>query len=220
MKRKGTIWIALGLLLIAAALLLTVRNLWENRQAKNSVLAIIDHLDELIPSLYTEGIDETIFDGESMMEEEIPDYILNPDKEMPTETIDGNEYIGVLEITSLKLKLPVMSGWSYPKLKIAPCRYEGSAYTGNLIIMAHNYIVHFGLLKNLHIGDEITFTDIDGNRFCYKVLELETLMPTAIDDMTNGDWDMTLFTCSIGGKSRVTVRCVLDNAIPAREKSH
>lgn len=209
MKHKGAIWIALGLLLIAAALFITGRNLWESRQAEESALEIIDHLDEIIPSLPTEGIDETIFTGETMPEEVIPDYILNPNMEMPTETIDGNKYIGVLEIPSLELKLPVMSGWSYPKLKIAPCRYVGSAYTGDLVIAAHNYTAHFGQLKNLHIGEEITFTDVDGNVFLYEVLELETLMPTAIDEMTAGDWDLTLFTCTIGGKSRVTVRCGL-----------
>lgn len=209
MRRKGTIWITLGLLLIAAALFITGRNLWESRQAEESALEIIDHLDEIIPSLPTEGIDETIFAGESLLEDEIPDYILNPNMEMPTEAIDGNEYIGVLEIPTLDLKLPVMSDWSYPKLKIAPCRYVGSAYVGDLVIAAHNYTAHFGHLKSLHIGDEITFTDVDGNVFLYEVLELETLMPTAIEEMTDGDWDLTLFTCTIGGKSRVTVRCVL-----------
>jgi len=209
MKHKGTIWIALGLLLIAAALFITGRNLWESRQAGNATLEVIDYLDEIIPSLSTVGIDETIFAGESLPEEEIPDYILNPNMEMPTEAIDGNEYIGVLEIPTLDLKLPVMSDWSYPKLKIAPCRYVGSAYVGDLVIAAHNYTAHFGQLKSLHIGDEITLTDVDGNVFRYEVLELETLMRMAIDEMTAGDWDLTLFTCTIGGKSRVTVRCGL-----------
>ena len=34
-------------------------------------------------------------------------------------------------------------------------------------------------------------------------------MPTSVQEMTDGDWDLTLFTCTVGGKSRVTVRCVL-----------
>lgn len=209
MKRKGTKMIVLGLLLVAAALLITVQNLWESRQAENNALELVDRLDDIISSLYSENVEETFFTGEVMLEEMIPDYILNPDMEMPTESIDGNEYIGILGIGSLGLRLPVMSGWSYLKLKTAPCRYAGSVYTGNLVIAAHNYTSHFGKLKNLHIGDEITFTDMDGNCFCYEVLELEILMSTAIDEMISGDWDMTLFTCSIGGKNRVAARCVL-----------
>ena len=127
---------------------------------------------------------------------------------MPTETIQGNEYIGLLEVPTLGLELPVMSDWSYPQLKISPCRYQGSAYLGDLIIAAHNYDCHFGRLKTLLQGDEIIFADMDGNRFVYEVAEIEILEPTAIEQMIFGDWDLTLFTCTYGGQARVTVRCV------------
>ena len=75
------------------------------------------------------------------------------------------------------------------------------------MIAAHNYSSHFGRLKNLSQGDEVTFTDVDGNVFSYVVAALETLSPYAVEEMTSGGWDLTLFTCTIGGKSRVTVRC-------------
>jgi sortase A len=39
---------------------------------------------------------------------------------------------------------------------------------------------------------------------------MEILSPFAVEEMTSGDWDMTLFTCTVGGQSRVTVRCVLE----------
>jgi sortase A len=102
-----------------------------------------------------------------------------------------------------------MSEWSYPNLRISPCRYTGSAYKNNLIIAAHNYESHFGNLKYLNAGDEITFTDVDGNVFNYVVAEIEQLNPTAIEQMESGDWALTLFTCTIGGSYRVTVRCDL-----------
>ena len=92
-------------------------------------------------------------------------------------------------------------------MKVAPCRYEGSAYTDDLILAAHNYPAHFGNLKTLHPGDQVSFTDVDGNQFQYQVVELETLQPTAIQEMEAGEWDLTLFTCTLGGQSRVTVRC-------------
>ena len=73
------------------------------------------------------------------------------------------------------------------------------------------YFSHFGHLKDLSQGDEITFTDVDGNMFGYEVIELETLSPFAIEEMTGGNWDLTLFTCTVGGQYRVTARCVLAN---------
>jgi len=61
-------------------------------------------------------------------------------------------------------------------------------------------------LKNLVQGDAVTFTDMDGNVFCYQVAEIETLPPYATQEMTSGEWDLTLFTCTIGGQNRLTLR--------------
>ena len=104
-------------------------------------------------------------------------------------------------------ELPVISDWSYPALKVSPCRYDGSAYTGDLILSAHNYRSHFGCLKDLAIGETVRFTDMDGNVFRYSVMEHEVLMPYDVEEMKAGDWDLTLFTCTVGGTSRFTVRC-------------
>lgn len=219
MKRKGSVWITLGLLLIVAALLMTGYNLRESKQAGDESQKVVEQLDEIISAQPTEAAAQEQFQlpaskqpdrqtGQILPEEVLPDYIRNPDMEMPVEMISGNAYIGVLELPTLGLELPVMSEWSYSKLNVAPCRYKGSAYSHDLIILAHNYSTHFGTLKNLSIGDPVIFTDVDANVFRYEVLELETLMPSAMEEMESGDWDLTLFTCTVGGQSRVTVRCV------------
>lgn len=202
MKRKGTLWILLGLLLIAAALFLTLGNLHQSRRAGALGEQSLQVLEEVI------GEPKEPILPEVLPEEEWPEHLRNPEMEMPVQTIDGVDYIGILEIPALGLKLPVISHWSYPALQMAPCRYGGSAYTGDLIIAAHNYATHFGDLKKLRLGDLLTFTDVEGNVFSYQVLELETLQPTAVEEMTSGDWNLTLFTCTIGGQSRVTVRCI------------
>ena len=116
-------------------------------------------------------------------------------------------YIGTLSIPALELSLPVMSQWSYPKLRIAPCRYAGSAYQGNLILSAHNYSSHFGQIGTLQAGDRVTFTDVDGNVFLYSVAEIQILQPGDVEEMLSGGWALTLFTCTLGGRTRVTVRC-------------
>jgi sortase A len=145
---------------------------------------------------------------------DIPLYVKNPEMAMPVISIDGNDYIGVLDIPELDISLPVMSEWSYPKLKIAPCRYTGTIYMNNMVIAAHNYDSHFGRLKELQSGDSITFADTDGNLFYYEVTDMEVLEPTAIEDMKNSGYDLTLFTCTYGGKTRYTVRCSLTATYP------
>ena len=147
-----------------------------------------------------------------------PAFVRYPDMEMPTKEIDGETYIGVVEIPSLELSLPVMSDWSYPQLKKAPCRYVGSVYSHDAVICGHNYDRHFGRLKELVPGDEVRFTDMDGNVFRYSVCAVEQLAKTAVEEMQTGDWDLTLFTCTKGGVMRVTVRCALEGYTVAPEK--
>ena len=124
----------------------------------------------------------------------------------------------MVEIPSLELSLPVMSDWSYPQLKKAPCRYVGSVYSHDVVICGHNYDRHFGRLKELVPGDEVRFTDMDGNVFRYSVCAVEQLAKTAVEEMQTGDWDLTLFTCTKGGVMRVTVRCALEGYTVAPEQ--
>ena len=132
----------------------------------------------------------------------------DPNREMPVISTEGAEYIGTVEMPSLGIKLPVQSEWSYPNLRTSPCRYTGSAYNGTLVIAAHNYPAHFGRIGDLHSNDLVRFTDAEGTRIDYLVIALDILSPTDVEDMTECPaCDLTLFTCTLGGTSRVTVRC-------------
>ncbi len=106
-----------------------------------------------------------------------------------------------------KLMLPVMAEWDYTRLRTAPCRYAGTTFGDDLVILAHNYKRHFGQLSELKVGDAVTFTDMDGVVTNYEVVALDVLSATAVEEMVAGEYDLTLFTCTYGGKSRVTLRC-------------
>lgn len=189
--KLSTLFFTAGFALILCAGGLLLHNLKESNEAAESVQTI--SMDLRIEAPQDEGI--------------VPDYLIDATRDMPGQEIDGYTYIGKLSIPTLDLDLPVMTDWSYPQLKIAPCRYQGSAYTDDMIVCAHNYQSHFGKLDNLVPGDEIQFTDIDGNHFSYFVIEKEYLEKTGVEELRSGDWDLTLFTCTHGGKTRVTIRC-------------
>lgn len=207
-KKAGTIWIALGLLLIAAALCFAVWNMAQSLQAQEASDDIIAQLEPRPREEATQPVRETVPEGEEVPVETIPvpDYVRFPEMEMPVQRVRGIDYIGVLRIPALDLELPVGSWWSHEHLQVAPCRYVGSAYLHNLIICAHNFPSHFGNLKNLTEGDLATFTDMDGNVFTYRMVEREMIQPTDFEGMESGDWDLTLFTCTVGGQLRVTIR--------------
>ena len=205
MSKRGKLCTALGLLLLLAALGLTAYNLWLDARASTSVDFVLEHLTPALSS--RQAVLPALPSGEALEEAFVPDYVLNPEMAMPEENIDGRSYIGVLDIPALGLSFPIISEWSYDALQIAPCRYSGSAYLDNLVIAGHNYRSHFASLPQLQPGDTVTFTDMDGNVFPYAVSSLETLSPYAVSDMTSGDWGLTLFTCTVGGQSRLAIRC-------------
>ena len=196
---KGKLLTGVGLLLIAAALLLTVYNIRESDRAGAESEEMVVRMESL-----TADLPERL---ETEKKELVPEYKKNPEMEMPTVEVNGQECVGMIEIPALGLKLPVISEWSDAKLKKAPCRYSGSAYLKNMIIAGHNYRTHFSGIKRLNPGDSIVFTDADGNIFSYEVAEIETVGGYDIEKMEAGDWDLTLFTCTNKGKARAAVRC-------------
>ncbi len=219
-----------GLLLILSAVLLYVHNYRESEEAfKNSQIAL-NGLKDLIPEVPEEsvstiekefGLDFEIKSGNNVFEEFEEEYGAennNNNKsaepvEMPSIELDGRYYCGYITLTSLGIELPVLNGWNYTNLNIAPCRYEGSPQTHDFIIAAHNYNSHFGQIHYLGEGDEIIFTDISGEKYRYTVTYTEYIDGYNIEQMSenkDSSWDLTLFTCTLNGQSRVTVRAKLD----------
>ena len=210
-NRIGNILKGAGLILVTAAVLLLVYNLWDGHRARESEEAILaEYLQE------NKKASESPDASDKEDKQNIPDYLLNPDMDMPEYTLKSLgdvACIGILEIPALDLELPVISSWCYSSLRLAPCRYSGSAYKGDLVIAAHNYQSHFGGLRTLPEGSEVFFTDAVGNRFSYYVAVTEALTPWSVDDMTSGEWPLTLFTCTLDSQNRVTVRCEYSEAM-------
>ncbi len=122
--------------------------------------------------------------------------------------IDGRRYMGILSIPALELKLPVCADLSYPALRKSPCRYRGSAEEGGFVIAAHNYTSHFGRLNKLANGECIRFTDTNGKVTEYVVIQSEVMGPFEVERMVDSGYDLTLFTCTPGGRTRAAVRCM------------
>ena len=190
-NKLGTICMILGTVLILAALSLF---LWNRREAEQAGEAAADILPQVVEQI-----------AETAAEAPAPPDPLDPT--MTEVEIDGYLYIGYLSIPALGLELPVMSEWDYNRLNIAPCRYSGSTKTDDLVIAAHNFAQHFGGLSGLTGGEQVIFVDMDNVVSTYTVVAVEILAPTAVEEMTNGEYDLSLYTCTYGGRSRVTVRC-------------
>ncbi|MGN0584031.1 MAG: sortase [Ruminococcus sp.] len=235
--KRGTYLMAAGTMLLLAALFLLLYNRNEDNQAEKVTSDILTELKAQMPELHykeessypvspsAEGKITSIYgvvpdlnntgevSSEPPAEPDIFAEYESPAEQSQTVVyyVNNIAYMGILYIPSLGLELPVMSDWSYPGLKAAPCRYTGSAEEGNLVIAAHNYRCHFGRISELDSGDEIIFTDGNGTVYRYSVVQSEIIGGKNAAAMQSDDenWDITLFTCTYSGASRVTVRAVL-----------
>ena len=200
MKRKiGRLCMVLGAVLILCAAGLLGYNRWDAARAEKASQEVLGELEQTMQKTITEHRQEN--------ETAAPQPVLDPAQEMTTVEVEGQDYIGVLSIPAAGLELPVMETWDNARLKIAPCRYSGSTAANDLVICAHNYSRHFGQLSALTAGDSVSFTDMNGHVWQYEMAETAELPPNAVAEMTAGDFDLTLFTCTYGGAARVTVRC-------------
>ena len=189
-KWMGVLCLFLGVVCILSSVGFVVYNRWEDKNAEEIAQSLLEDVQSIIEEKITEP-DDT---------EQIP-------TEMATVKVDGYDCIGILSVPVLDLELPVLTEWSYAKLKKAPCLYYGTYFEKDFVIAAHNYQSHFGRLSELQTGDIVFFTDVNGATYYYEVVLLETLPKEATKDMIAGGFDLSLYTCTTGGSSRVTVRC-------------
>ena len=97
-----------GALVIGVALVMVILNIFSEKKAEQS-LAVAEKLSELEVSILSE---------KTTVKNEIPDYILNPQKDLPIREIDGEKYIGRLSLHTLDLSLPVISELDSEKLEL------------------------------------------------------------------------------------------------------
>lgn len=197
-NKLGILCMLVGTALIFGALYLFICNTRETEFAEEAAA-------EVMPEILMEI--QEVQDEILALPEVPPELLTEEELKMTEKVVYGRRYIGYLSIPSLGLELPILSEWSYPNLQVSPARYYGSVRGENLVLLAHNYPTHFGKISNLTEGDSVIFTDMEGIVWEYEVVTKDILDPGAVEEVISGDYDLTMFTCTYGGKSRVTVYC-------------
>jgi len=117
----------------------------------------------------------------------------------------------------LDIEYPVLSSTSKELLKISLNKYWGPNPNkpGNFCIVGHNYNDErfFGKLDNIKIGDYIQLTDMSGKTLQYSVYDTYIVDPedtSCTSQLTNGETEITLITCTKDFKQRFIVKAVAE----------
>ena len=201
-RRQGNTLIVIGMVLLVAALGLVAYNFMGDREAGNTAQSVLGELKTLI---------DVGADAYESNLEEVPDYIRNPEMELPRAKIGVHECVGIIQMPTINIELPVIADYIFEEMLAGPCRFFGSPYTHDMVLCAHNYDTHFRRIGTLEEGDPVIFVDVDGNVFNYTVGLIEVLKPTEVLEMCDSEWDLSLFTCTLDAQNRTTVRCIADD---------
>lgn len=207
-KKRIVFFITCGVLCILAALSMTIYNIWDEHRAEESAQSGLQLLQAAIAAQGDEGDTPPAEAPETGTQDVLEPQLPEPQLSMNSLFLEGQSYVGVLEIPALGLTLPVLEHCTDSLLRLSPCLYEGNLYDG-MIIAGHNYRSHFASLSRLVVGDEIRFTDVDGTVWRYEVSTTEVIDGQDVEAMEAGNWDLTLFTCTFDRSERYTIRCTM-----------
>ena len=174
-----------------------------------------DENDKIVVILEVPGTQE---DNEDKTENQNNNQTKTNNTKIDTKTYtskDGVKYTteAILKIPKINIEYPVLSATSDALLFVSLNKYWGPQpnEVGNYCIVGHYYEngKMFGKLHKLKNGDKAELTDLSGNTLKYQVYNKYVVEPTdtrCTSQLTDGRKEMTLITCTNGGKQRLIVK--------------
>lgn len=188
-SRRAILPITIGVILIALAALLLINKYREKPAPVVDTQADVAAIEDVLPPKTVGTITERYYYG------------------MPMMSVDGRDYVGLLELADYGIKLPVYARWDEQTAKSAPCKYYGSVYDGSLVIGGANTESSFSFLTKLDKDDSVSFTDLTGKVFSYKISAIKHLQNA--DFVSNG-CELVLFSYLENDSKYISVECVIE----------
>ena len=127
------------------------------------------------------------------------------DNALPVLSIDGTDFVGIVEMPRYNLSLPICADWG--QNSDLPCLFNGSIYNSTLQIGATSQKGQFDFYREISVGDQILFYDMEGNRYILEITGLK--YEDHIDQTTlqKEDAAMTLFIKNMYAFEYLVIYC-------------
>lgn len=178
------------LLLIAACIILFLWH-WNIHASQQQTQHYVYTLRSLIPEVQNAALEE------------------RSNNAMPRLSLDGADFIGILEIPRYDSALPVCADWgnttSYPRC------LRGSIYDRSIQIGATTQTGQYDFYRDLSVGDSVFFTDMEGNRYTLCVSDLRYEKHADQRVLCRCDAVLTLFIKNVYAFEHLIVSCNIPN---------
>ena len=127
------------------------------------------------------------------------------DNTMSVLSVDGTNFVGILEMAGFDSALPVCADWG--AVSQYPCRLGGSVYDRTIQIGATTQKGQYDFYREISVGDAVYFTDMEGNRFAYQITDIRYEQHADQNALTQKDAALTLFIKNIYAFEYVILFC-------------
>jgi hypothetical protein len=190
MKRVFTIQkicVLIGICLLAGAMAILALWRWNINGSEKQAQYYVNTLQMLVPA------------PQSAVPEE------RRDNTMSVLSIDGIDFVGIVEFPGYGSMLPVCAAWG--KTTKYPCHFSGSVYDGTLQIGATTQKGQYDFYRELSLGDTVLFTDMEGNCYTYAITGLHSAKHVDQAALQREEAQLTLFIKNIYSFEYLIVYC-------------
>lgn len=127
------------------------------------------------------------------------------DNDMPALSLEGTDFVGILEMPRHGSILPVCGEWG--RISRYPCCFQGSVYDGSLQIGGTSRKDQYDFYREISVGDAVFFTDMTGNRYGYTVKDIHYARRADQTALNREEADLTLFVKNVYAFEWILIFC-------------